>query len=76
MACLLGLSEAVSLVLTIEEMVKKLGAIPGAVVREVLRPYDFVVDLEADTREDVTAILKNKIRPINGVTNAVTRICF
>ncbi|MBT98075.1 MAG: AsnC family transcriptional regulator [Dehalococcoidia bacterium] len=59
-----------------EEVVKKLAAIPGAVVHEVLGPYDFVVDLEADTQEDITAILRNKIRPINGVTNTVTCICF
>ncbi len=63
MACLLGLSEAVSLVLTIEEMVKKLGAIPGAAVHEVLGLYDFVVDPEADTQEDVTAILQNRFAP-------------
>jgi len=63
-------------VLNIEEVVKKLGAIPSAVVHEVLGPYDFVMDLEADTQEDVTAILKNKIRPINGVTNTVTCIFF
>jgi len=58
------------------EVVKKLEAISGAVVHEVLGPYDFVVDLEADTQEDITAVLRNKIRPINGVTNTVTCICF
>ncbi|MBC8280768.1 MAG: Lrp/AsnC ligand binding domain-containing protein [Chloroflexi bacterium] len=59
-----------------DEVIKKLGAISGAVVHEVLGPYDFVVDLEADTQEDITAVLRNKIRPIKGVTNTVTCICF
>lgn len=36
-----------------EEVIKKLGAITGAVVHEVLGPYDFVVDLEADTQEEI-----------------------
>ncbi len=59
-----------------EEVIKRLEAITGAVVHEVLGPYDFVVDLEADTQEDITAILRHKIRPIKGVTNTVTCICF
>jgi len=59
-----------------DDVIKKLEAINGAVVHEVLGPYDFVVDLEADTQEDITAILRHKIRPINGVTNTVTCICF
>ena len=59
-----------------EDVIKKLEAITGAVVHEVLGPYDFVVDLEADTQEYITAILRHKIRPIKGVTNTVTCICF
>ena len=58
------------------EVMKKLEAITGAVVHEVLGPYDYVVDLEADTQEDITVILRHKIRPIKGVTNTVTCICF
>ena len=34
-----------------QEVAKKLQAITGAVVHEVLGPYDFVVDLEADSQE-------------------------
>ena len=57
-------------------VVDQLERISGAVVHEVLGPYDIVVDIEADTQEDLTAILRNKIRPIHGVTNTVTCICF
>ena len=41
-------------------------------MKEVFGPYDFVVDLEADTAENITAILRNQIRPIQGVSNTVT----
>ena len=53
---------------------EQLQTIPGAVVHEVLGPYDMVVDLEADTHEIITAILRNRIRPIHGITNTVTCI--
>ncbi|MCH7736001.1 MAG: hypothetical protein IH872_01235 [Chloroflexi bacterium] len=46
------------------EVAQKSKAISGAVVHEVQGPYDFVVDLEADTQEDITAILRHKVRPI------------
>ena len=59
-----------------QDVNRKLAAITGAVVHEVLGPYDFVVDLEADAQEDITAILRHKIRPIKGETNTVTCICF
>jgi hypothetical protein len=45
-------------------------------VREVLGPYDVVIELEADTREDITAILRHKIRPIRSITNTVTCTWF
>ena len=57
-----------------QAVVKQLRTIPGAFVREVLGPYDVVVELEADTQEDITAALRNQIRPINGITDTVT--CF
>ena len=50
----------------------RLRALPGAFVREVLGPFDFVVELEADTQENLTATLRTKIRPIPGVTSTVT----
>jgi len=57
-------------------VVERLRAIPRAVVREVLGPYDVIVELEADTQEDITAILRHKIRPVYGITNTVTCIWF
>ena len=51
-------------------------AITGAVVHEAPGPYDLVVDLEADTQEDITAIFRHKVRLIKGGTNTVTCICF
>lgn len=41
-------------------------------VHEVLGPYDLVVELEATLLEEITEILRSKIRPISGVRNTVT----
>jgi len=41
-------------------------------VNEVLGPFDLVVELEAVRLEDVTSILRDKIRPISGVRDTVT----
>ncbi len=57
-------------------VLRRLQGISGAVVKEVLGSYDFVVDLGADTAEDITAILRNQIRPIQGITNTVTCVCM
>ena len=54
------------------EVVRHLRAIPRALVREVLGPYDVIVELEEDTTVDLTAVVQSKIRPIGGVTNTVT----
>ena len=43
----------------------------GVVVYEV-GPFDFIVDLEADTPEDLTAALRNNIRSIAGVSATLT----
>ncbi len=51
---------------------ERLRDLPGSVVQEVLGPYDAVVEIEADTQEDITAILRNRIRAIDGITNTVT----
>jgi DNA-binding Lrp family transcriptional regulator len=51
---------------------ERLRAIPGAVVHEVLGPYDIIVELESDTPEDLTSVLRSKIRSIVGVTATVT----
>lgn len=55
-------------------VVERLRAIPRVYVREVLGPYDVVVELEADTQEDLTAILRTKIRSVPGVTGSLTCI--
>jgi DNA-binding Lrp family transcriptional regulator len=55
-----------------QSVVERLRAIPGAIVQEVLGPYDVIVELESDSQEDITAILRHKIRTIDGVTNTVT----
>jgi DNA-binding Lrp family transcriptional regulator len=51
---------------------ERLRSIPRAIVREVLGPYDIVVELEADSTEALTATLRQKIRPVQGVTSTVT----
>ena len=57
-------------------VLEQLQLLPGVVAHEVLGPYDVVVDMEADTQEDITAILRHKIRPIHGITNTVTCVCI
>jgi DNA-binding Lrp family transcriptional regulator len=58
------------------EVLERLNTLSGAHVREVLGPYDIVVELEAGTPEDITEILRHRIRPINGVSNTVTCLWF
>ena len=58
------------------EAIDRLNTISGAAVREVLGPYDAVIELEAGTVEDLTQIMRHRIRPIRGVTNTVTCLWF
>ncbi len=58
------------------EVIDRLNTISGAAVREVLGPYDAVIELEAGTVEDLTQIMRHRIRPIRGVTNTVTCLWF
>lgn len=51
---------------------ERLKSIRGAVVYEVFGPFDFIVDLEADTPEDLAATLRNSIRSVRGVTTTLT----
>ncbi len=55
-----------------QSAIQRLRNLPGATVQEVLGPYDAVMEIEADTQEDVTAMLRHRIRPVDGVTNTVT----
>ena len=57
-------------------MLERLHAIPGGIVREVVGPYDIVVELEADTEEDLARVLRHKISPIPGVSNTATCTWF
>ena len=59
-----------------QSVVAQLRAVRGAIVHEVLGPYDVIVELEADTQEDITGILRQRIRPIRGITNTVTCVWF
>lgn len=56
-----------------QQVVDRLKKVKAAVaVHEVIGPYDVVVELEADTYEDLTAALRQQIRPIQGVRTTVT----
>jgi DNA-binding Lrp family transcriptional regulator len=55
-----------------DEVVRRLSAIPRALVRQVLGPYDIVVELSEDSVVDVTSVVRSKIRPVPGVTQTVT----
>ena len=54
----------------------QLSHIRGAMVDELLGPYDIVVDLEAATPVELTAVLRDEIRPIRGITNTLTCVCL
>ncbi len=55
-----------------QRVVAHLRAVPGALVREVLGPFDIIVELEAESPEYITSILREKIRPLTGVLHTVT----
>jgi len=50
----------------------RLKEIPNAKAREVMGPYDIIVELQADASEYIGKILREKIRPIKGIKNTVT----
>ena len=51
---------------------ERLEAIPRALVREVLGPYDIIVELDEDTAVDITSVVASKIRPVTGITQTIT----
>ena len=57
-----------------EEVARRLSAIPRALVRQVLGPYDMIVELSEDTVSDISGVVQSKIRPVPGVTQTVTCI--
>ena len=58
------------------EVVESLNTLRGIIVREVLGPYDIVVELEADTHEDLVGVLRQQILPINGIVDTITCLWF
>ena len=57
-----------------EAVGERLRGIQGALVYEIMGPFDFVLDIEADTAENLTGILRSNVRPIAGVTDTLTCI--
>ena len=55
-----------------QSVVERLSAIPGARVREVLGPYDIIVELEAEGPEYLTHLVREKVRPVPGIKATVT----
>ena len=55
-----------------DEVAERLSEIPRALVRQVLGPYDIIVELAEDTAVDITSVVRSKIRPVPGVTSTVT----
>lgn len=56
-----------------QQVIDRLHQVPSVVgVHEVIGPYDVVVELETDTYEDLTAVLRQQIRPIKGIHTTVT----
>ena len=54
-----------------QAVVQRLRAVPKAIVHEVLGPFDIVVELEADTQQDLTSTLRH-IRAYAGIDKTVT----
>lgn len=55
-----------------QNVMDRLHALPGALVHEVLGPYDIIVELEASTAEELAVLLRTNIRPIPGILSTVT----
>lgn len=51
---------------------ERLRAIPRAVVRDVMGPYDFIVELEEDSTAELGQVVRLGIRSVPGVTSTVT----
>jgi DNA-binding Lrp family transcriptional regulator len=54
------------------EVLERLRAIPGALVREVLGSYDIVLEVETEAPEYLTHIVREKVRPVPGVLTTTT----
>lgn len=56
------------------EVADRLKSIPRALVREVMGPYDIIVELEEDSTAEVGRVVVSGIRSISGVISTVTCI--
>ena len=45
-------------------------------VHEVMGPYDIVVEISADNLQDVPRVLRDRIRPIEGVQSTISLVTF
>ena len=45
-------------------------------VHEVMGPYDIVVEISADSLQDIPRVLGDKIRPIEGVQSTTSLVTF
>ncbi len=55
-----------------KSVVQTLHNVPGAISREVLGPYDIVVELERQSISEITGAVRDRIRSIPGVTASIT----
>ena len=55
-----------------EAIAARLRSMHGTVVYEVLGPFDFIVDIQADTSEELASALRGDIRSIPGVSATLT----
>ena len=47
-----------------------------AAVREVMGPYDIVVEIETDTLTDIPPILSDQIRTLDGIESTTSLVAF
>jgi len=45
-------------------------------VHEVMGPYDIVVEISADNLQDIQRLLRDGIRPIEGVQSTISLVTF
>ena len=55
-----------------QEVFERLTTIPNGKARQVTGPYDIVLVLEVESPEYIGKILRERVRPIRGVSNTVT----
>jgi len=56
------------------DQIRGMQGIQGA--HEVMGPYDIVVEISADNLQDVPRVLRDCIRPIEGVQSTISLVTF